>query len=258
MTYISASSLACVDRLIGTQAPHSHPDHLVMSPSAPPAWSAAFHHVFWTEHCVILSNSPNLAILPTGSGLDDVGNRPFHLSLLHGRVWGRDDFWYLTFLPRELSFGDDPLFESLSADFDLLPIRKDEYGRWKLKTELAEKWLNLEWHVVATYNVLKEYFGGLVPLSTRLPPCPRITRFWATHTTEDEARRAAHRARCYFHPWLCLLTMCIANSHRTEGSSPSGWFRALAGFRPSFEAFWLDNIESSPILTCFEDRKSVV
>ena len=200
----------------------------------------------------MLSNSPNVTVPPNGSGLDDVGDRPFHLSLLHERLWGRDDFLYLAFLPRELSFEHDPLFAPLAADFDMLPIQEDEFGRWKLKTEVAETWLKLEWHVVATYNVLKDLFGGLVPLRTKLPPCPRSTAFWAPHAREDEARRAAHRARRYFHPWLCLLAMFISNSRCMAGPGPSEWFKALVNFRPRFEPFWLDNIELSPILTCFD------
>ena len=223
-----------------------------MASSNLPSWCKDFEHVFWSEHCVILSNSPNSVIPPDGCGLDIEDGQPFHLSLLQGRLWGRDDFWYLAFLPRRVEFLHDPLFRPLSIPFGLLPIKQVSAGQWRLDPNLVDIWLTLEWHVVATYNILKRSFGGLIPLRTILPPYPRSTSFHKTHTTEDEARRAAHRARRYFSPWLCLVTMCIAKSPPASESGPSEWFRVLADFRPALEPFWLDNIAISPVLTCLD------
>ena len=218
-----------------------------------PAWCKAFVHVSWSEHCVILSNSPNTVVPPIGTGLDDDGeDRPFHLSLMRHRIWGRDDFWYLGLLPRLLSFREDPVFESLSVPFEFLPINGASDGRWRLSPHTIARWLTLEWHVVATYNVLKDKYAGLVPLRTKLPPCPRSTRFYTYHDTEDEARRACHRARRFFWPWLSLLTMLIARSAPAEGSGPSEWFRVLAESGVAFEPFWLDGIAMSRIVTCMD------
>ena len=212
-----------------------------------------FRHVFWTENCVILSNSPNQVVPPSGTGLDDDGeDRPFHLSLLRHRIWGRDDFWYLGLLPRRLSFRVDSLFEPLSIPFDDLPIIRLSDGRWRLSAYAIGKWLALEWHVVATYDVLKARYAGLVPIRTKLPPFPRSTGFHSCHDTEDEARRACHRARRFFWPWLCLITMFIARSRPSQGPGPSEWYRELAGSGVAFEPFWLDGIATSRIVACLD------
>ena len=217
-----------------------------------PSWSEEFKHVFWSEHCVIRSNSPNLILPPEGSGLEIGDNGVFHLSLLRQRLWGRDDFWYLAFLPRNISLSRDPLLYPLSTPFDLLPIKKLSDGQWRLAPNIIDTWIRLEWHVVVTYNILKQHFGGLVPIGTTLPPCPKSTSFFAPHPTEDEARRACHRARRYFLPWLCLITTCIARSTPACGPGPSEWFKILADFRPALEPFWLDNIAQSPMLMCLD------
>ena len=211
-----------------------------------------FKNAFRSMHCDIVSNSPHPVLPPEGSGLDDEEDRPFHLGLLRERIWGCDDFWYLALLPRCLTFKTEPLFHMLALPFDDLPINEVVPGVWQLTPAMRSDWLWLEYHVIATYNVLKEAFGGLVPLKTKLPPCPRTTRFWATHNDEDEARRAVHRARRLFFPWLCLISACILKSPLNTGSGPTEWFKLLAALSPPLDASWLDNIASSRIVTCFD------
>ena len=102
-----------------------------------PAWCSDFKHVFWSQHCTILSNAPHSILPPEGSGLDLDVEQPFHLGLLRERIWGRDDFWYIALLPRHITFTDDPAFAPLSVRFDDLPINLTGNGSWLFDPDLT-------------------------------------------------------------------------------------------------------------------------
>ncbi|KAK7678880.1 hypothetical protein QCA50_018020 [Cerrena zonata] len=207
--------------------------------------------VFWHEHCVILTNINKSVELLEGSGLEVSQDERFHLSLLNKRIWGRDNFWYLAFLPKFPSLARDPLFKPLVTPFDHLPIVLRQDGLYVMKPSILDQWLQLEFYLVATYNLLKEKFLPLAPLQTVLPPYPQSTNFHHTHETDEAARRAAHRARRLFLGWLCLVAAAISASAKLDERSPPAWYRIIAQAEPPFPPFWLDQITSSPILTDF-------
>lgn len=184
--------------------------------------------VFWHEHCVILTNINKSVELLEGSGLEVSQDERFHLSLLNKRIWGRDNFWYLAFLPKFPSLARDPLFKPLVTPFDHLPIVLRQDGLYVMKPSILDQWLQLEFYLVATYNLLKEKFLPLAPLQTILPPYPQSTNFHHTHETDEAARRAAHRARRLFLGWLCLVAAAISASAKLDERSPPAWYRLLS------------------------------
>ncbi|KAK7685965.1 hypothetical protein QCA50_010775 [Cerrena zonata] len=212
---------------------------------------ARFQHVFWAEHCVIASNAERPVPTPPGSGLDMHEDELFHLSLLTTRLWGQDNFWYLAFLPRYPSLARDPLFRKLGMPFDQLPIEKGDGDLFVLRPSVSDAWLQLQYCVVATYDILRAKFLPLVPLQTRMPPLPQSTNFHGAHNNEMAARRAAHQTRRIFLAWLCLIASAIASSNQLPPATPPAWFRALAGADVALPPFWLDKIALSPILARF-------
>lgn len=218
-------------------------------PATTPA--RGFHYILWQEHCAILSNVDRDVILPTGNGLILCDDERFHLSLLNERIWAQDNFWYLAFLPKFPSLARDPLFEPLGTPFAHLPIMAREDGFFSMKPAVADLWIQLEFYLIRTYNVLKERFLPLAPMQTVLPPYPQSSNFHRTHHSDEEARRAAHRARRLFLGWLCLVAACIAASANSKEVNPPAWYRAIAEADPPLPPYWLDKISSSPILTEF-------
>ncbi|KAK7684533.1 hypothetical protein QCA50_012480 [Cerrena zonata] len=204
-----------------------------MSGNALPAVALSFPETFWTEHCVMVSNVERCAELPAGNGLELREDEPFHISLLTRRVWAQDNFWHL------------------GMSFDKIPIEETDDGQFTLKPAVSDTWLQLQYCMVATYDVLRAKFLSLAPLRTRLPPYPQSTNFHGTHATELAARRAAHRTRRIFLAWQCLIACAIAASNRGEKVEPPAWFRALSDSEVPFPPFWLDRIGKSPILMNF-------
>ncbi|KAK7675915.1 hypothetical protein QCA50_021148 [Cerrena zonata] len=189
--------------------------------------------------------------LPPGNGVDVSEDKPFHLSLLTKPHWGNDKFWYLAMLPRHPTLFHDPLFSSLSIPFDRLPVEETPDGMYVLKDSIGDVWLQLQYLTVQSYNQLKEKYLPIVPLATTVPPYPQSTGFREKHGTELAARRAAHRARRLFLPWLCLLACTIAAASRDRDSTPPQWFQVLATSEVKFPPFWLDKITGCNFLTQF-------
>ncbi|KAK7679194.1 hypothetical protein QCA50_017772 [Cerrena zonata] len=220
-------------------------------PLDPSQWCGHFQNVFWSKHCLIVSNMASSVALPPGNGLTLNEEEVFHLSLLTQRIWGQDNFWYLALLPRYPSLAHDPLFRPLGIPFHQLPIEQVGESDFRLQKSIANVWLQLEHCLIDSYNILKEHFLPSVPLRTRVPPYPHTTNFHLAHTSEDAARRAAHRTRRIFLAWLCLLSCAIASSHQHKPSSPPAWYKALTTSSTVFPSYWLDKVVSSPILTSF-------
>lgn len=216
-----------------------------------PQWCNLFTHTFWTESCIIVTNSPETMVLPEGDSLTMPQDEPFHLSLLTRPIWGKDNFWYLSFLPSCPTLSTDPLFKPLSPPFSELKIERMNNGRYSLQLSTLNMWIQLEYYLVATYNALKNQHMEFMPMRTKIPPYPQSTKYNGTHDTEKNARRAAHRARRIFLAWLCLVASIIAHATRPVKSGPPSWFRTLAKADPPFPPFWLDKICRSEILTSF-------
>ncbi|KAK7681744.1 hypothetical protein QCA50_015091 [Cerrena zonata] len=216
-----------------------------------PNWYSDFKHVVWQEHCLLVSNCPYPLDVPPGNGVEMLEGKPFHLSLLTRAHWSDDKFWYLGMLPRHPTLFHDPLFNSLSIPFDRLPIEETPDQLYVLKTSISDVWQQLQYLTVQSYNQLKERYLPLVPLATTMPPYPQAAGFRDKHSTELAARKASHRARRLFLPWLCLLACTIAAATRSQDSTPPQWFQILATSDVEFPAFWLDKITGSNFLTQF-------
>ncbi|KAK7679207.1 hypothetical protein QCA50_017785 [Cerrena zonata] len=213
-----------------------------------------FIHVIWHEHCVLRSNINKSLLLPSGNGTSTRDDEPFHLSLLNERIWARDNFWYLAFLPNFPSLARDPLFQPLGIPFAHIPIIAQDDDSYIMRSSVVDLWLHLEFYLIRTYNILKDIYLPFVPVQTTVPPYPQSTGYHQAHSTEESARRAAHRARRLFLGWLCLVAASIAASAKVKECNPPAWYRTIANADPPLPAFWLDKITSSPILTDFSSK----
>lgn len=129
-----------------------------------------------------------------------------HLQFRIQPQWGRDDYFYMAFLPADLSCSDDPFLSCLhfSRPFD---------------QNLASEWTNLEDFLrVASYVLTNAHAG--IPMTCRLPPYPSSLQY-ADAVADPSKYHKVRLARQIMFAWVAFVTYQIA-------MIPQSWKEALS------------------------------
>ncbi|KAI0074529.1 hypothetical protein K474DRAFT_1709749 [Panus rudis PR-1116 ss-1] len=206
--------------------------------------------------CDVVSWASYVVRKPLGCGTtldyEAEGESFFPMSSLKSRQWGKDDYWYLGFLPQYTSFVGDAAFHPLSTPFAQLPI-VGSAEQYCLREDVMREWYTLEELVITTHNALHRKYLNVYPLDTRWPVAPSRFGYMSSYSSPDAARKRAQMSRRAFLPWICVLSMHIAESTMRERvDSPPGWYRYLALQHQSrIPAYWLDLLNKSHLVSDF-------
>ncbi|KAK7684241.1 hypothetical protein QCA50_012565 [Cerrena zonata] len=122
--------------------------------------------------------------------------------------WGRDDYFYMAFVPRKLDCLGDSLFDPLDWRHPFTPA-------------LLAQWQELETTLHSLARVLQPILP-FIPLDTRLPPLPSVCGYIQYFTDPNSQRNQSRRftAQRLLFAWACWLSFVISLGLREKDGRP--------------------------------------
>lgn len=157
--------------------------------------------------------------------------------------WGRDDYFYMSFLPRSLDCPGDTVFDPLDWRKPFTP-------------ELLRRWLELEEMLSQIANVLIG-ISPLFPLHVKPPPRPSVLQYASYfddirngHKSRAESRRwTAQKLMFAWGSWIaCQISLL---SDPSDGRPR--WLRAL--HHSQIPNSWVDRASKSSFLCALQKRE---
>ncbi|KAK7686474.1 hypothetical protein QCA50_010070 [Cerrena zonata] len=170
--------------------------------------------------------------------------------------WGRDDYFYLSFLPRNLNLNADPILHCLSDAFRIgsrgryQPIIEKVPGGYRLQESYVKQWTELENHLHHLYMALKRGREQWMPLLCKPPRRPNHIGYQEPAETRGDAAGRIFAARREFLAMACWVTMFLAKiDHNKPNPDTQNWIKALADY--NIPRYLVDALRRSPFFTDF-------
>lgn len=170
--------------------------------------------------------------------------------------WGRDDYYYLSFLPRNLNLNADPILHCLSDAFRIgekgryYPIIESVAGGFRLQESYVRQWTELENHLHHLYIALKHNREQWMPMLCRPPRRPDHIGYQEPAPTRGAATGRVFAARREFLAMACWVTMFIAKiDYIKPRPDTQKWIQALRDY--NIPRYLVDALQRSPFFTDF-------